>query len=264
MRRAVLLLVLNAACDRGASAPPRQRAPADAAPAIVVPRPPPPVPGVHQRALTVAELALLRPIYRDSVDYASVRVIDDHFTPFQPDTVYMTPEGSIYAPGDLWRDDFAAASVDPYTQAVFVHELAHVWQFQNGMDMIAEGMVALARGRGDYEKAYAYTLTPGADLLDFGMEQQASILEDRFLIAVYALAPTRMDNAAAADRDALYAAVLARFDVDATYARGVSAEEQMQRHIAAAKGEPPGAPGCGLPVDAQKAPHLCNWRFDDR
>jgi hypothetical protein len=223
---------------------------------------PPDASPIRQRGLTGAELALLRPIFHDAVAYATVRVIDDHFGPFQKANVYMTPEGSIYAPGALWQDDYAAPTVDVYTQAVFVHEIGHVWQFQNGMDMIAEGVVALASGRGDYEKAYAYTLRPDADLLDYGMEQQASILEDWFLMAVHGLDPTRMENPRA--EATLYADVLARFTADPAYARGVSAEDQFQRHVAGAQGDPPGPPGCGIPADQQKSPHLCNWRFDDR
>jgi hypothetical protein len=74
-----------------------------------------------------------------------------------------------------------------------------------------------------------------------------------------------MQNQVAADeRDALFAAVLARFVADPTYPRGIPAEEQLARQIAARKGEPPGPHGCGPEAEDQKAEHLCNWRFEQR
>jgi hypothetical protein len=215
------------------------------------------------RALTDGELAILRPIFGASIDYTVVRILDDKFTPHQPQYTYMTPESSVYAPGVLWRDDFSV-DPDPYYRAVFVHELAHVWQYQNGMDMVAAGFAAFASVQGEYQRAYPYTLTPTSDLLDFGMEQQASILEDWYLVRVHGYAPTKMQNQVAADeRDALFAAVLARFIADPAYARGISAEEQLARQTAARKGEPPGPHGCG-PDEEQQAEHLCDWRFERR
>jgi hypothetical protein len=215
-RRILLVAVIGlAACDHSAVATRPLLAPA-----------PDPV-AVEQRGLTAAEVALLRPIYQDGIDYPTVRVIHDQFAPFEHPDRYVTPEGSIYAPGTLWHDDFAAPTVDAYTQAAFVHEMAHVWQFQNGMNMLVELIAALAANRGDYTHAYWYTLRPDTDLLDYGMEQQASILEDWFLVRVHRIDPSRMENVRPdpTERDALYAAILARFVADPTYARGVSADQ---------------------------------------
>ena len=58
------------------------------------------------------------------------------------------------------------------------------------------------------------------DLVDYDIEQQASIIEDHFRITVAKLLPRFITNkAAAAGRDKLYLAVLARFLKDPKYAR---------------------------------------------
>ena len=136
------------------------------------------------RGLTANERALLKPLFRDSLDYDKVQVVRGKFF-LQPDRVYMTPRGNIYAPGDLWSDDFAAPTTSTYRRAVFVHEITHVWQFENGMDLIAQGVAEYAKTGGAYERAYPYTLAKGKDLVEYGMEQQASIVEDYFLVGVH-------------------------------------------------------------------------------
>jgi hypothetical protein len=105
-------------------------------------------------------------------------VINNTF-PFQPENVYMTPRGHVYAPGELWADDF---SVTSGRRAVFVHEMTHVWQHANGMDLVGQGVLEFTKHRGDYEKAI-YQLEPDRDLVDYGMEQQASIVEDYTITA---------------------------------------------------------------------------------
>jgi hypothetical protein len=239
-------LLLIAACDRQGPAdttPPR--ATRVVPPAKSVPRPAPPLelpeplPVVEGRVLTEGEIALLAPIFGAGVDPSLIRVAPGKFVRFQDDYTYMTPANTIYAPGDLFRDDFSAADVDPYLQGVFVHEVAHVWQHQNGMDLIAAGLITFAGTSGDYAKAYPYTLDAGRDLTEYGIEQQASIVEDWFLMEVHGLAPGRLENppATAKARDALYRAVLASFLADPTYARGLGPDELLRRHAAAAKGE---------------------------
>ena len=62
------------------------------------------------------------------------------------------------------------------TQAVFVHELTHVWQAQNGIGLIRAKLKA-----GDSAAAYAYDLSAGPDFADLNIEQQAMVVEHAFL-----------------------------------------------------------------------------------
>ena len=263
------MLVALVGCGRGAPAP---AAPAGPAPAVATPAPAAAAPGAEgaanveaealpepNRPLTAGERAMLRPIFRDGIDYDQVRVIDAPF-PFQPAGTYMTPRGHIYAPGRLFREDFSLPSLHGVERAVFVHEIGHVWQFANGIDLVARAVAEYAKYRGDYEKAYPYRLEPGRDLAEYGMEQQASILEDYYLVTTVRDGPYRMENRglSARERDELFAGVLRRFFADARYARGMDAGELADRHARAADRAPP-SPAA---PDAQRgATHMCGWRF---
>jgi len=78
--------------------------------------------------------------------------------------------------------DFAAAPLA--LQAAFVHELAHVWQAQQGV------FLPLAKLRaGDSPRAYAYELGEDADFAQLNIEQQAMVVEHAFLAARGAPAP---------------------------------------------------------------------------
>ncbi len=205
------------------------------------------------RPLTAGEVALLQPIFRDGIDYERVRVIDNAF-PLQPANVYMTPRGHIYAPGELWQEDFSTGSRG--RREVFVHEMTHVWQFANGMDLISRSLVELTKYGGAYEKAYAYELAPDRDLVDYGMEQQASIIQDYFAITIDHERPRSLTNQVTdAERDELYAAVIKSFLGNARYARVLDANAVAERHARASEQPQPHA------SHGPDASRMCEWRF---
>jgi hypothetical protein len=70
--------------------------------------------------------------------------------------------------------DFAEAPLG--LQATFVHELAHVWQAQNGVRLLVAKLKA-----GDSPAAYAYDLTADLDFVSLNIEQQATVVEHAFL-----------------------------------------------------------------------------------
>jgi len=264
MRRIVAMLwwLAFAACDRS-SPPPAQpsqlaagsataNAPAaDVAPgrttdAEVLAEP--------NRPLTAGEIAMLEPIFKDSLDYKAVRVIHNSF-PFQPENVYMTPRGHVYAPGALWEDDFSRGR----RRAVFVHEITHVWQYVNGLDLIGQSLIEFAKNRGDYEKAYAYELDAARDLTDYGMEQQASIVEDYFMITSDLAEPLRVQNRGLdrQQRDTLYGAVLRQLIANPRYARKLDAAQIAAQHAASSETTRPGP----AVSKESEAGHMCSWRF---
>jgi hypothetical protein len=120
-----------------------------------------------------------------------------------------------------------------------------------------------AKYNGAYEKAYPYTLVLGRDLADYGMEQQASIVEDHFIITVDNGRPLRIENRGleAPARDALYASALGKFQQNARYVREMSAKDVAERHAKSAAAKKPGPPGCEEKPKAHEATHLCAWRF---
>ncbi|MBP6632187.1 MAG: hypothetical protein KBG28_27730 [Kofleriaceae bacterium] len=239
-------------------------APAPAAPAAASAASTEVLPLPH-RALTPAEITLLRPLFADGITYDRVRVVHNTF-PFQPAGTYMTPRGHVFAPGDLYEADFAGAGVSLGRTAVFVHELTHVWQYESGMDLIAQGAIELVKNAGDYEKAYPYQLSAGRDLLDYGMEQQASIVEDFFRLAGHGLLPLRATNrgASVTELTGLYDQVLSRLRQNPRYARAMSARDVASRHAEAAAQASPGPAACAESEAEHGAAHVCSWRFEPR
>ena len=71
-----------------------------------------------RRGLTPGERAMIAPIFGDSIDYDTVRIIHARH-PFQASNMYMAPRGHIYAPGDLWHDDWAGFGVSAVARAEF-------------------------------------------------------------------------------------------------------------------------------------------------
>ena len=74
------------------------------------------------------------------------------------------------------RTDFGAADVPLPLQAVFVHELTHVWQAQHGVFLLLAKLKA-----GDRLSAYAYDLEAGPPFTALNIEQQAMVVEHAFL-----------------------------------------------------------------------------------
>lgn len=126
-----------------------------------------------ERSLTPGEVALLRSVYGDAIDPAPVRVVLGKWAFFQPRQVVMAPRGRIHfhPAGDLYRDDFAAASLSD--QGLFVHELCHVWQHQRGL--------FLPLKRHPFCR-YDYAFKPGQRFERYGIEQQAELVRHAFLL----------------------------------------------------------------------------------
>jgi len=161
---------------------------------------PPSPPG---RALTRGERAFLAPLFQDAVDYDAIRIVRGRAFPLQGIRTLVTVRNLVYVPPGLYSDDFARES--PEHQACLVHEVAHVWQSANGVNVFAGAMRALVATGGRYRRAYQYVLAPGRDLIDYGIEQQATSLEDYYL--------------ARGPEVARFAGVLRRFFADPRYAR---------------------------------------------
>lgn len=127
------------------------------------------------RALTPDERALAASIFGNAVDYDAVRIHRRKWFPFQPKRVIMAPDGHIWIhpESDLWQEDFSAASLP--LQALFVHEVTHVWQAQT------RGKYYLPLMRHPFCR-YAYEFEPDRPFERYGIEQQAEIVRHAFLL----------------------------------------------------------------------------------
>ena len=125
------------------------------------------------RPLTPGEIDLARSVYGEAIEYAPVRIAARKWAFFQPRDTVMAPSGTIHfhPKGQLWREDFAAAPLD--LQGLFVHEMCHVWQHQQG--------IYLPLARHPFCR-YSYALKPGWPLKRYGIEQQAEIVRHAFVL----------------------------------------------------------------------------------
>jgi hypothetical protein len=128
---------------------------------------------MNSRALTPAELRLATSVFGDAIDYDRVRLHHAKWIFFQPRGTVMSPDGDIWfnPKGTLFRDDFCAC--DPDEQGLFIHEMTHVWQRQQG--------IYLPLKRHPFCR-YGYTIRPGQPFTRYGIEQQAEIVRHAFLI----------------------------------------------------------------------------------
>jgi len=127
------------------------------------------------RPLTQAERSLARSIFGGAIDLDRVFIRRARWWPFQPRTTLMAPDGHIWChpQGPLYRSCYVAT--DLRMQALFVHEMTHVWQAQRG------GRWYLPLMRHPFCR-YVYTLKPGKPFGRYGIEQQAEIVADAFLL----------------------------------------------------------------------------------
>ncbi|HEV2867491.1 MAG TPA: vgr related protein [Allosphingosinicella sp.] len=127
------------------------------------------------RQLTAGERSLAASLFGRAIDYDPVRIHRRKWFPFQPKQAIMAPDGHLWInpQGDLWSDDYSKAPLS--RQALFLHEMTHVWQAQT------RGRWYLVLMRHPFCR-YAYTYRAGRPFERYGLEQQAEIVRHVFLL----------------------------------------------------------------------------------
>lgn len=135
------------------------------------------------RALNQQEIAELKKVYGDTIDYSQIRLKEGFIGANQflaPHTVGNT----IYIPQG-WLD----SSKSDYQQRrneLITHETCHVWQYQNGgTDYISESLYNQAKGAisgGDRGAAYSIdaSIKAGKKWSELNPEQQAHLIETAY------------------------------------------------------------------------------------
>jgi len=180
---------------------------------------------VAHRPLTAGEIALAKLIFKDSIDYSAVRLHDKRILPpFIQDKSQAVAHGSsISFPRNAYAEDFSKEP-DAQKQSVFIHELVHVWQHQNKvLSTPREGLKETLRHRFNYSKAYLHKLEAGKDLVKYGFEQQAAIVQDYFLLKHHGIDKSYKGRRLEKPADLLekYEAVLGNFLIEPGYAKGL-------------------------------------------
>lgn len=125
------------------------------------------------RSLTQAECALAASLFGDAIMLGTVEIRHRPWWWFQPRNVIMAPRGHIHfhPKGRSYRSCFATTDL-PH-QALFLHEMTHVWQHQSGINLLLR--------RHPFCR-YEYDFEPGRPFRHYGLEQQAEIVKHVFLM----------------------------------------------------------------------------------
>jgi hypothetical protein len=115
------------------------------------------------RKLKDDEIAALRAVYGDSIDYSKVRIKEGDAGLFSTNDRPFTHGNTIYMKNNTITTD------------LLVHEMAHVWQHQNGgSDYMSEAIIGQNFGEGyDFEKG----IKEGKSWSELNPEQQAELLQ---------------------------------------------------------------------------------------
>ena len=135
------------------------------------------------RALSEGERALAHAVFGEALALDGVRVLASPFRrAFVPGRWFGREW--IFWPRRTLPADMATASVPQ--QATFIHELVHVWQAQQGVNLLTAKLRA-----GDGAGAYAYPTIPACRWDNLNIEQQASVVEHAFRLSRGHAAPAR-------------------------------------------------------------------------
>lgn len=126
------------------------------------------------RYLTANEIVLARSVFGNTIDYTAVKIYHKTYFLFQGRKITMAPNGNIYfhRKSENYVDDFGSANLGE--QAYFIHEMIHIWQHQQGINVFWRGL---------FSRRYNYfPMTPGKSFDDYKVEQQGDIVMHYFFL----------------------------------------------------------------------------------
>lgn len=121
----------------------------------------------RSRKLTAGEIALARSVFGDSIELDTVQLKTACWV---LKNYAVSPNGNIYFHPADWVIDFSQLSLSK--QSWLIHELTHVWQLQQGLKVVRGAIV---------NRRYAYVLKAGKPFFNYGIEQQARMVQDYFV-----------------------------------------------------------------------------------
>lgn len=140
------------------------------------------------RKLSDDEITLAQEYYGDTINYDAVNVFErPYFFMDVEDFQAVSMFGNLYA----YRDSFQnIANANTETKIGFVHEIGHVWQHQNLP--LSESSKIVSDDWND--NTYYFEAHFHDRFLDFGIEQQPSILERIFALRAQLLGEEMPEN----------------------------------------------------------------------
>ncbi|NPA45485.1 MAG: hypothetical protein GXO49_08120, partial [Chlorobi bacterium] len=133
-----------------------------------------------KRNLTNNELSILKSLYYNEVNYNKVIITNEHFfSKILNSYSGIVFDNTIVFTAKSYKDDFSKTTSD---MSLLVHEMCHVWQYQNlNYRWYKAGVEHIKFGKA----TYLYDISEHKKLTDFRFEQQGEIMADYFRKKLY-------------------------------------------------------------------------------
>lgn len=135
------------------------------------------------RPLSEPERLLAREVFGEALKLDAIRILAAPFPRAFVPGRWFGRDWIVWPAARLPHDMTTAA---PRMQATFIHELVHVWQAQQGVNLLLAKLKA-----GDRRESYVYPLGDDCRWDALNIEQQASAVEHAFRLSRGETAPAR-------------------------------------------------------------------------
>ena len=133
------------------------------------------------RGLTQNEIAMARSVFGNRIHYTQVKILNIPYLPWQPTHIVMAPNGNIFVHPQYFYADYSQSHLN--LQALFIHELAHILQFQQHINIIFKGTILQLGYYLSFKhyNPYHYKLKQNKAYHHYNIKQQGDIARDIFL-----------------------------------------------------------------------------------
>ena len=133
------------------------------------------------RQLTTGEIEMARSVFGHLINYKEVKIFNIPYLPWQPENIFIAPNGNLFVHPKYFRSDYSSCSTN--LQGIFIHEMAHILQFQQQTNVILKGAILQLGYYLSFKKynPYHYHFIQGKAFSDYNIEQQGDIAQDIFL-----------------------------------------------------------------------------------
>ena len=133
------------------------------------------------RTLTVGEIQLAKTVFDHLIQYEEVKILNIPYLPWQPNDIFMAPNGRLFVNRLNFPKDYSQSNRS--TQALFIHEMAHILQYQRRENVILKGFFLQSAYYLSFKQydPYQYCLLADKRFEQYNIEQQGDIARDIFL-----------------------------------------------------------------------------------
>lgn len=133
------------------------------------------------RQLTTGEIEMASSVFGHLINYKQVKIFNIPYLPWQPENIFIAPNGNLFVHPKYFRSDYSSCSTN--LQGIFIHEMAHILQFQQQTNVILKGAILQLGYYLSFKKynPYHYHFIQGKAFSDYNIEQQGDIAQDIFL-----------------------------------------------------------------------------------